>query len=134
VNDILITVNNVEAGLHHIHALIYVMAHGKDTPETLQEPGVGAGGGGDTTAAGNVSRSHIWRRRSAMTSWILRNCRAKWLMCYILIELLIGHRLDHAHDIWSKSIRSLRVDRNVSYLINDVVKHIELLILHESIK
>jgi hypothetical protein len=67
-------------------------------------------------------------------SWILWNCRAKWLMCYILIEPLMGHRLDHAHDIWSKSIRSLRVDNNVSYLINDVVKHIEPLILHECIK
>jgi hypothetical protein len=134
VNDLLIAVNNVEAGLHHIHALICVMTHGKDLLEHLQEPEVGAGGGGGTTAMGSTSRSRIWRRRSAIASWILRNCRAKRLMCYILIEPLMGHRLDQAHDIWSKSTRSLRVDGNVSYLINNVVKHIELLKLHESIK
>jgi hypothetical protein len=111
-----------------------VTAHGKDTLEHLQESRVGAGGGGVTTAAGSASRSHIWRRRSATASWILQNYRAKRLMCYIPIEPLMGHRLDHAHNIQSKFTRSLRVDSNVPYLINDVVKHIEPLMLHECIK
>jgi hypothetical protein len=133
MNDLLIAVNNVEVGLHHIHVLICALTHGKDTSEHLQEPEVDAEGGGGTTAMGSASRSHIWRRRSATTSWILQNCRVKRLMCFILIEPLMGHRLDHAHDIQSKSTRSLRVDVNVSYLINDVVKHIEQLILHECI-
>jgi hypothetical protein len=35
MNDLLIAVNNVEVHLHHIHALIYAMAHGKDTLEHL---------------------------------------------------------------------------------------------------
>jgi hypothetical protein len=135
VNYLLIGVNNVEAGLHHIHVLIYATTHGKDPLEHLQEHRVGAGGGGGggTTAVGIARWSHIWRR-SAMTSWILQNCRAKQLMCYILIEPLMGHHLDHAHDIQSKSTRSLRVDGNVPYLINNVVKHIEPLKLHDCIK
>jgi hypothetical protein len=134
MNDHLIAMNNVKVGLHHIHVLICVMTHGKDPPEHLQEPGVGARGEGCTTAAGSASRSHIWRRRSATTTWTLQNCRAKRLMCYILIEPLMGHCLNHAHDIQSKSTRSLRVDDNVPYLINNVVKHIEALKLHECIK
>jgi hypothetical protein len=71
VNDLLIAMNNVKSGLHHIHALICVTSHDKDTLEHLQEPRVGAGGGGGTTVVGSVSRSHIWRRRSATASWIL---------------------------------------------------------------
>jgi hypothetical protein len=135
MNDLLIAVNNVEVGLHHIHALICVTAHGKDTLEHLQEPRVGDGGGGGcTTTVSSASRSHIWRRRSATTSWILQNCRVKRLMCYILIEPLMGHRLNQAYDIHSKFTRSLRVDSNVPYFIYDVVKHIEPLILHECIK
>jgi hypothetical protein len=55
-------------------------------------------------------------------------------MYHILIELLMSHHLDHAHNIRSKSTRSLRVDSNVPYLINDVVKGIKVLILHDSIK
>jgi hypothetical protein len=104
VNDVLVAAKNVEVLLHHIHTLICAMAHSKDTPEHVQETGVGAGGGGGggTTTAGSVSRSHNWRRRSAMASWILWNSRAKWLMCYILVEPLMGHRLDHAHEIPGK--------------------------------
>jgi hypothetical protein len=82
VNDLLIAVNNVKAGLHHIHPLIYAMTHGKDSLEHLHEPGVSAGGGGGgTTVVGSVSRSHIWRKRSVMASWFLRNYKVKWLMC-----------------------------------------------------
>jgi hypothetical protein len=74
---VLVAVNNVEEMFHHIHVLIRVTTHSKDTPEHLQEPRVGdGGGGGGTIAAGSVSRSHNWRR-SATTSWILQNSRVK---------------------------------------------------------
>jgi hypothetical protein len=89
MKEILVAANNVEVLLHHIHALIYAMAHSKDTPEHLQEVRVGAEGGGGTTTSGSV-KSHMQRRREVMTSWTLQNCRAKWLMCYILIELLMS--------------------------------------------
>jgi hypothetical protein len=110
------------------------MVHGEDTPKYLQEARVGARGGGGTIAMGSASRSHNWRRRrSAMASWILGNCGAEWLMCNIIIEPLMCYHLDHAHDVRSKFIRSLRVDDNVPYFIHNVVKHIKPLILHESI-
>jgi hypothetical protein len=134
VNDILVAVNNVEVALHHIHALICAMAHSKDTLKHFQETGVGAGEGGGTTATGSASMSHIWKRRNVMTSWTFQNCRAKRLMCRILIEPLICHHLDHAHNIRRESTRSLRVDSNIPYLIDDVVKSIKVLILHYSMK
>jgi hypothetical protein len=68
VNDLLVATNNVQVVPHHIHALICVTTHSKDTPEHLQETRVGAEGGGGTTVAGSVSRSHIYRRRSATVS------------------------------------------------------------------
>jgi hypothetical protein len=68
MNDLLVVVNNVKAVLHHILALICVTAHSKDTPKHLQEIGVGVGGGGGNTTTSCISRSHIWRRRSAMAS------------------------------------------------------------------
>jgi hypothetical protein len=58
----------------------------------------------------------------------------KRLMSYILHKALMGHTLDYAHDIESKSTRSERVDRDVSYLINDVVKSVKVLILHDGIQ
>jgi hypothetical protein len=134
VNDLLVAVNNLKALFQHIHALICAMAHGEDTLEHLQEARVGDGGGGDTIAVGSASKSHSWRRRgSPMSYWILQNCRAKQLMCNILIELLKCHHLNHALNIWSKSTRYLWVDDNVPYLIHDVVKHIKPLMLYESI-
>jgi hypothetical protein len=69
-----------------------------------------------------------------MARWTLRNYRMKWLMCCILVEPLMCHHLNHAHNVRSKSIRSLRVDSNVPNLIYDVVKGTKLLILHYCIK
>jgi Co/Zn/Cd efflux system component len=108
------------------------VAHSKDTPEHLQEAGVGAGGG--TTTAGSASRSHIRRRRNVVMDWRLGNCRAKRLMYHILIEPLKSHNLDHAQNKRGKSTRSLRVDGYVLNLINDVIKSIKVIILHCSIQ
>jgi hypothetical protein len=69
-----------------------------------------------------------------MASWILRNCMVKRLMCYILVEPHMCQHLNHAHNVQSKSTRSLRIDGNVPNIINNVVKHIESLKLHEYIK
>jgi hypothetical protein len=81
-----------------------------------------------------ASRSHIRRRRNVVVSWTLQNCRAKRLMCCILVEPLMCHHPNHAHNVRSKSTRSLGVGSNVPYLINHVVKSIKALILHYSIK
>jgi hypothetical protein len=62
VNNLLVVVNNVDVALHHVHTLICVAEHSKDTLKHLQEVGVGAGGGG-TTSVGSESRSHIQGRR-----------------------------------------------------------------------
>jgi hypothetical protein len=135
VDNLLVAPNDLNALLHHIHALICAVAHGKDTTEHLQNPGVGARGGGGTTAAGSASRSHGWRRRRrAMGPWILGNGWMKCLMCSILVELLMCHHLNHALNIGSKSTRSLRIGGNVPYLIHYVVEYIKLLMLHERIK
>jgi hypothetical protein len=83
---------------------------------------------------GSVSRSHIWRRISAIVSWILQNYRAKLLMCYILLEPLMSYYLDRAHDIWGKSTRSERVDGYIPNLIYNIIKHIKPFMLHECIK
>jgi hypothetical protein len=69
-----------------------------------------------------------------MSPWILGNCEAKRLMCDILVELLMGHHLNHILNVGSKSTRSLRVGGYVPNLIHDVLKHIKLLMLHERIK
>jgi hypothetical protein len=109
-DNLLVAPTNLKALLHHIHAPIRAMAHGEDTPEHLQEAGVGARGRGGTTTTGSTGRSHSWRRRSgAMSPWILGNCGAKRLMSDILVELLIGHHLKHVLNVGSKSTRSLRV-------------------------
>jgi hypothetical protein len=62
MDNLLVAPNNLKALLHHIHALICVMAHGEDTSEYLQKTGVRARGRGGTTAA---------RRASTMSSQIL---------------------------------------------------------------
>jgi hypothetical protein len=134
VNNLLVPVKNVDAAIHNIHAPLCVMTHGKDTLKHLHDAGVSTGGRGGTITVGSVRRGHIQRRRGVATTWRLGNSRVKRLMCHILIELLMSHHLDHAHNIRSESTRSLRVYSNVPYLIDDVVKGIKVLILHNSIK
>jgi hypothetical protein len=133
VNNFLVLVKNVYVAIHNIHALVGTTTHSKDTLERLQEAGVRIGGGG-TTTVGSVRRSYIQRRRGVAAGWSLGNSRAKRLMCDILIEPFTSHRLDHVHDIWSKSTRSERVDGYVLNLIHYIVKDIKVLILHEGVK
>jgi hypothetical protein len=78
---------------------------------------------------GATSKGEEWRWKGG-----LGTVGRKRLMCHILIEPLMCHHLDHAHNLRSESTRSLRVDSNVPYLINDVVEGIKVLILHDSIK
>jgi tartrate dehydratase alpha subunit/fumarate hydratase class I-like protein len=59
VNNLLVHLKNVDAAIHDINMLICAATHRKDTPEHLQEIGVGARGVGGTTTMGSVSRSHI---------------------------------------------------------------------------
>jgi hypothetical protein len=115
MSNLLVTVDNLHELLNNIQTLIGAVAHGEDTPEHLQETGFGArGGGGGTTTMGGASRSHNWRRRrSTMSPWILGNCRAKWLMCKILVKFLMWHDLNHMLIVGSKFTRSLRVYDNV---------------------
>jgi hypothetical protein len=135
VDNLLVVPNELNALLHHIHELICAAAHGEDTSDHLQNPSVGAGGGGRTTAMGSVSRSHDWRwRRRAMSPWIFGNYWMKRLMCNILVELLMCYHLNRALNIGSKFIRSLRVGGYVPYLIHYVVEHIKPLMLHVRIK
>jgi hypothetical protein len=55
---------------------------------------------------GSVSRSHSWRRRrSAMSPLILWNCRAKRLMCNIIVKFLMCHHLNHALNVGSKATK-----------------------------
>jgi hypothetical protein len=102
VNILLVPVKNVNETIHDIHAPLCAMTHSKDTLEHLQEAKVGTRGGGGTTALGIVRRSYIRRRRDVLANWSLRNSRVKRLMCHILIEPLMSHHLNHAHDVWSK--------------------------------
>jgi hypothetical protein len=110
-----------------------MMTHGKDTPKDLQEAGVQTGGGG-TTTVGRARRGYIRRRRSVVTDRKLGKSRAKRLMCNILVQHLMSHHLNHAHDEGSESTRSERVDGDVPNLINYVVKDIKVLILHDGVK
>jgi hypothetical protein len=64
----------------------------------------------------------------------LGKSRMKRLMGDILHKVLVGHRLDHTHDVGRKYIRSERVDRDVPYLIHDVVKSVKILILHDGVQ
>jgi hypothetical protein len=107
VDNLLVALNYLKVQIHHIHVLIRVTAHGKDTPEHLQEVGVGATRGGGTTTAGRARRSHSWRRRSSVVSpRILGQCEVKRVMCDILIELLMCHHLNHPPNVGRISTRS----------------------------
>jgi hypothetical protein len=86
VNNLLVPAKNVYAAIHNIHVLVDAMAHGKDTPEHLQEVKVKTGGrGGGTTAVDSTRRSYIQRRGGVAADWSLGKSRAKRLMCRILI-------------------------------------------------
>jgi hypothetical protein len=63
VENLLLPPKDLCAVLRNIHALVGPVGHGQDTPEHLQEAGVGTGGGGGTTTLGSLRRSDIWRRR-----------------------------------------------------------------------
>jgi hypothetical protein len=52
-----------------------------------------------------VRRGYIQRRIGVVADGKLGKSRAKRLMCHILVEPLISHRLDHTHDVGSKSTR-----------------------------
>jgi hypothetical protein len=112
VNNLLVPVKNVYAAIYNIHALVGAMAHSKDTLEHLQEARViTRGGGGGTTAASSVRRSSIWRRRGVVADWSLGNSRAKKLMCHILIEPFMSHRLDHPpHPMKDGKVRKNPID------------------------
>jgi hypothetical protein len=126
VNDLLVTPNNLLALLHDIHVLIRAPAHSKYASKHLHKAGVGAGGRGGTTTASNVKRSHRWSwRASTMSPRILRHYGAKWLMCYILVELIPGHHLNHVLNIGSKSTWSQWLGGDVLNLIHNVLKNIE---------
>jgi hypothetical protein len=104
VDNLLVALHNLKGLLHDIHALIHVSARGKDTPKYLQDAGVETrNGGGDTTTVGSAGKSG---GASTMSPQIIRHCGAKWLMCYILVEFLLGHHLHHVLNIRCKSTRS----------------------------
>jgi hypothetical protein len=71
---------------------------------------------------------------STMSPQILRQCGAKRLILWILVELLLGHHLNHVLDVWSKSTRSQQVGCDVLDLIHDVLKDVEVHELHGSIQ
>jgi hypothetical protein len=79
------------------------MAHGEDTLKHLQDVGVSTGGGRGTTIAGRATRGYIRRRRGVVTDRKLGESKVKRLMCNILIESLMSHRLNHAHDEGNES-------------------------------
>jgi hypothetical protein len=129
VNDFLVHLEDLGATLNKIHALIGTLIDGEDSPKNLKDARVSTGGG-STANVSSVRRYYIRRRRGAVADGILGKSGAKRLMCYIPVEPLMGHPLDHAHDEWSESTRSEGVDGDVSNLINDVGEGIEVLILH----
>jgi hypothetical protein len=103
VDNLLVASNYLKALVYHIQALVCAMTHGKDTFEHLQDTGVGAIGEGGTTAAGSAGRSNSWSRRAGtMSPRIFGHCGANRLICYILIELLTNHHLNHVLNIWCK--------------------------------
>jgi hypothetical protein len=69
-----------------------------------------------------------------MSPRIPRHCGAKWLMCYILVEFLLGHHISHVLNIESKSTGSQRDGGDVSNLFHNVLKNIKAHRLHESIQ
>jgi hypothetical protein len=112
--------------------LISALTYDKDTPEHLQDVGVGSRSGGGTTTAGSARRSS--RRTNTRSPWILGHCMAKSVMTHILVELLLRHRFNHKLNIWSKTTGSERVGGYVSYLIHNVLEDVKVHRLHESIQ
>jgi hypothetical protein len=84
MNNLLVVPYNLKALIHHVQTLISAPACDKDTPEHLQDVGVGSRSGGGTTTTGSVRRSI--RRTSTRSPWILGHCRAKRVMMHILVE------------------------------------------------
>jgi hypothetical protein len=107
VNNLLVAPHNLNALIHHIQTLISAPACNKDTPEHLQDVGVGSRSRWGTTTVDSARRSSSRSRSSKRTStrnpWILGHCRAKRVMTRILIELLLCHRLNHKLTVWSKA-------------------------------
>jgi hypothetical protein len=56
VNNLLVAPHNLKAMIHHIQTLISAPICGKDTPEHLQDAGVGSRSGGGTTTVSSVRR------------------------------------------------------------------------------
>jgi hypothetical protein len=102
MNGVLVPPKNLCVAIKNIHALVGTTAHGKDISEHLQEAGVSTRGGG-TTAVGRATRGCIRRRRGVAMDGNLGKSRMNGLMCNILVEPLMSHHLDHAHDERSKS-------------------------------
>jgi hypothetical protein len=110
MNNLLIAPHNLKALVHHIQTLISVPTCGKDTPEHLQDAGVGSRSKGGTTTAGSARSSNRSSRRTSMRNpWILGHYRVKRVMMDILVELLLCHRLNHELNVWNKATGSERV-------------------------
>jgi hypothetical protein len=136
VDNLLVVPHNLKALVHDIHALIRAPAHIKNAFEHLHKAGIDTrSGGGGTTIVGSEGRSVSWSGgASTMSPRILRHCRVKWLMCYILVEFLLGHYLNHVLNIQCKSIRSQWVGGDVPNLIHNILKNIKAHWLHVSIQ
>jgi hypothetical protein len=135
MNNLLVASHNLKALIHHIQMLISALTCGKDTPEHLQDAGVGSRSGGGTTTAGSARSSSMSSRRTSTRSpWILGHCRVKRVMTHILVELLLRHRLNHELNVWSKATRYERVGGYIPYLIQNVLEDVEAHRLHESIQ
>jgi hypothetical protein len=134
VDNLLVAAHNLKALIHHIQTLINVPTCDKDTPEHLQDVGVGSRSGGGTITASSVRRSRSSRRTSTRSLWILGHYRAKRVITHILVELLLHHSLNHELNLWSKATGSERVGGYVPYLIHNILKDIEVHWLHESIQ
>jgi hypothetical protein len=102
MNDVLVPPEDVGAVLMDIHALVGAMTHGEESMKHLQDAGVSSRGGRGTTIVGRVRRGYMQRRRGAVDRKLGKS-RAKRLMCHILVEPLMSHRLNHAHDEGSKA-------------------------------
>jgi preprotein translocase subunit SecG len=67
VNNLLVTSHNRKALIHHIQTLISAPTCGKDTPEHLQDAGVGSRSRWGTTTVGSVRRSSSRSSRRTST-------------------------------------------------------------------
>jgi hypothetical protein len=132
VNNLLVALHNLKALIHHIQTLISASACGKDTPEHLQDAGVGSMSGGGTTTVDSVRKSS--RRTSTRSPWILGHCKTKRVMMHILVEFLLRHRLNHKLNVWSKVTGSERVGGYVPYLVHNVLEDIKSHWFHKSIQ